>query len=57
MKQKPKSTMRESQKAIFYREVRIVELRNKGKTIGWYGTRFPEPTAERIVREVYEEEK
>lgn len=44
--------MRRSQQTIFWRNHRVVELRNKetGKVIGWYGKKFPK-TAEEIINE------
>ena len=45
--------MRESQKTIFWRNHRVVELRVNGKPIGWYGVKFPK-TAKEIIREVKE---
>ena len=45
--------MRESQKTIFWRNHRVVELRSKetGKVIGWYGVKFPK-TAKELIKEV-----
>ena len=42
--------MRESQKTIFWRDHRVVEIRRKGKVFGWYGKKFPK-TAEEIINE------
>ena len=44
--------MRESQKTIFWRNHRVVEIRIKetGKVIGWYGCKFPK-TAEEVINE------
>ena len=42
--------MRESQKTIFWRNHRVVELRKEGKVIGWFGCRIPK-TAEEIINE------
>ena len=33
--------MRESQKTMFWRNHRVVELRRNGKVVGWYGCRIP----------------
>ena len=45
--------MRESQKTIFWRNHRVVELRVDGKVIGWYGVKFPK-TAKELIKEVKE---
>ena len=45
-----KSPMRKSQQQIFWRDHKIIELRNKGKAIGWFGKRFPK-MAQDIVEE------
>jgi len=44
--------MRESQKTMFWKNHRVVEIRSKetGKVLRWYGCRIPK-TAEEIINE------
>ena len=51
MKIKIKSPMRESQRRIFYKNMNVIELRNKGEVWGYYGRKFPK-TAQDIIDEV-----
>lgn len=46
------SKTRKSFRNVFWRNHKVVELRREGKTIGWYGKRFPNKTAQEIVEEV-----